>query len=449
MRWGIAVVILCASTLARANGRSPATVDIHFRKLAKPATEARPAGDVLVGTTFGLLVSHDGGATWRWMCEQAVGYGGIYDPDYEWTPAGSIFATTYGGLVVDRDGCTFSPTSLGSLVVSQIALAPDGTLFAAAADPSSSAIYASHDDGVTFDQLSAPAAPGTWWETMEVAPSDPQRIYLTGHRILSQDPMRPPLGSDAPEAIKELLLYRSDDGGHTFTKLGIRSFRPRSIDSELEIAAIDAADPDLVFVRVTSEHGVAGDAIYRSADAGLTWTRVLAAADSLHAFVARADGTIVAATAMTTSMFVSKDHGLTFQPVPTDRKLACMVEDGQGAVWACADNWGPGGMAIGKTVDLSTWKTEVHYRFLDGPVQCADGTVQHDVCAARTWCGIAEQFGIATQGCSLAREAPPPRRGGGCCDAGGAPGTALTGILVALVLGCRRRWQGRRGERAD
>jgi threonine/homoserine/homoserine lactone efflux protein len=100
---------------AFANGRFPSAQTIAFRT-------GNPS-DVVVGATFGPLISHDGGTTWRWMCEAAVGYGGTYDPDYAYATSGAIFATTFDGLHVNRDGCTYDATAIGPLFVSQTEVA--------------------------------------------------------------------------------------------------------------------------------------------------------------------------------------------------------------------------------------------------------------------------------------------------------------------------------------
>jgi hypothetical protein len=156
---------------ARANGRFPATVSIHFRQGHET--------DIVAGVTFGLLISHDGGATWQWMCDEAIGIAAAaYDPLYEFTPAGSLFARTAVGLVVMRDGCTFGPAASG--FVSTIALGPDGAFFYGAAQtpgttfPVDFHIYRSIDDGVTFPVHPQPD-PATdinvWWESIAVATS--------------------------------------------------------------------------------------------------------------------------------------------------------------------------------------------------------------------------------------------------------------------------------------
>src|SRR5678816_4665147 len=93
----VAVVAAClVPVVALANGRPPITNGVKFRP-----------GDnhsLYVATTFGLLVSHDDGCSFRWVCEQNIGYGGTFDPQYRIATDGAIFATTFTGLRVSRDG---------------------------------------------------------------------------------------------------------------------------------------------------------------------------------------------------------------------------------------------------------------------------------------------------------------------------------------------------------
>src|SRR5690606_19038259 len=57
---------------AHANGRPPATNGVYLHPGDPDA--------VFVRSTFGLLVSRDGGCSFRWICERAIGYGGEFDP---------------------------------------------------------------------------------------------------------------------------------------------------------------------------------------------------------------------------------------------------------------------------------------------------------------------------------------------------------------------------------
>ncbi len=87
MRRAVIAVVLVLVVLpqgALANGRAPITNGVFFR----PGSNT----DIWVRTTFGLLVSHDDGCTFRWICEQNVGYGGIFDP-HEAPLTGFVFGT--------------------------------------------------------------------------------------------------------------------------------------------------------------------------------------------------------------------------------------------------------------------------------------------------------------------------------------------------------------------
>jgi hypothetical protein len=98
--------MVCAGVLvgasvpaALANGRPPGTSTIVFRQ--------NDDQHIVAGMTYGLVVSSDGGATWHWMCEKAVQYGGIWDPVYAHTSDGHVFATTPDTLQGNMNGCSF------------------------------------------------------------------------------------------------------------------------------------------------------------------------------------------------------------------------------------------------------------------------------------------------------------------------------------------------------
>ena len=85
MRRSVLAAIVLAPIVAAANGRPPATSTIHFQQ--------GNDNNIIAGMTFGLVITHDGGTTWNWMCEKSVGYSGMYDPIYAYSTTGSIFAT--------------------------------------------------------------------------------------------------------------------------------------------------------------------------------------------------------------------------------------------------------------------------------------------------------------------------------------------------------------------
>src|SRR5690349_24557182 len=109
VRWTVlasipACCFLCLTTTAvNANSRIPGATGLAIH----PNDEQQ----LLLGLTYGLALSRDGGASWTWMCEQQIeGNGGNVDPAIVITGDGTlvVLSLTNGGVLVSRDdGCTF------------------------------------------------------------------------------------------------------------------------------------------------------------------------------------------------------------------------------------------------------------------------------------------------------------------------------------------------------
>jgi photosystem II stability/assembly factor-like uncharacterized protein len=416
--------LLLVARVAEANGRTPGISTINFRRGME--------SEIVVGATFGLVKSVDGGATWRWMCEAAVGYGGTYDPDYAFTSAGTVFATTFTGLKVNRDGCRFDAVSSSTKFVSTATAGPDGAIYFAVGDAIEARLYKSTDDGQSFSMLPPAGTVQVWWQSMEVAPSDPDRIYLFGYRAVGGFPT-------------VFMLRRSDDGGQTWMPLstaGITTM-PSSI---IEVAGISKTNPDLVFAKVQLEDNTMSDAIYRSTDGGQSWMRILGKPESI-AFVVRASGELVAATRASGAVR-SRNMGATWDPLPGAPHINCLTESAAGEVWACTQNYSrpgePGDDAgIMKTTDLVTWTKVLRFQELREPVSCGAGTPQRDECDLNLWCGVCVQIGCeplrSCPGAGMV-DAPSEGGGGGCCGTGGgaAPGAFMLAAWVGYLLRHRR-----------
>ncbi len=149
--------------------------------------------------TYGILLSRDAGKSWSWICEGAVGYGNVEDPMMAFTADGTILAGIFEGLSVGQpDGCTwaFAPGGLADKYVIDLALekadASPGVLIIsnsvgqdAAGRPSSSPALADRRQrqgpGPRPASISRRSFLGL---TADTAPSNPQRVYLSG-------PLRP------------------------------------------------------------------------------------------------------------------------------------------------------------------------------------------------------------------------------------------------------------------
>lgn len=392
---------------AWANGRTPGTSSIIFRQGHET--------DIAAGLTFGMVISRDGGATWAWMCEDAIGYKSAYayDPRFAFTPSGALFATTLTGLKVMRNGCTFDPTAAGTAFISTDMLSPDHTVYYAAsqvADPAHGipedfAIYKSTDDGMTFPTKLQPPGAVSWWQTLMAAPSDSMRLYLSGYRYVPN-----PSG---PGTIKEHLLFRSDSGGAAWSALPISSLTlaPNSV---IDIIGIAKDNPAHVYIRVELDDNTQSDSIYRSTDSGATWAPISHKATSIGAFLVRSNGDLIVGT-QTLGAEVSHDNGDHWAPLAGAPHMNCLAENAAHEVWACTQNYAPPGMptddaGIMKTSDLATWTKVLRYQDLTEAVSCAAGTVQKDTCAA-SWCGVCKQLGCtpsASYGCPLDADLPGP-----------------------------------------
>jgi uncharacterized protein (TIGR03382 family) len=435
---GACVLALTSQVLA--NGRPPQTSSITFR----PGMEQ----EITVGTSFGLLVSKDSGATWRWMCEDALPYGGMYDPDYEVMSSGAFFATTFDGLKVNRDGCTFDLTPLAPppkdppeiKFFSVTARANDNTYYAAAADPLDGTIYKSTNEGQTFTPLGTPGELGDWWQSLEAAPSDPQRLYLTGFRFVT-----------VPDAgtTKELLFFTSANGGTTWTPVALTGFQTMK-NSTLEIAGIHPTEPLHVFARVVLEDNAIADGIYESTNGGGAWTKILSKPSSI-AFVVRRNGDLVAGTKMN-GTFRRPNGQTTWTELTGAPHPNCLVENSAGEVWACTQNYGgPGipmdGHGIMKSSDLVTWTPVLKYQDIMEPVTCGSDTLQYNKCdrpplmgGPAGWCGLCEQLGCDPKRACAAETDGAPAEKKGCCDSsGGGAGALAIGGLVGIVLSRRRK----------
>ncbi len=481
-----AAVLAGAAGSALANGRDPFMSTINFK-----------AGDdskIMAGATFGLLRSDDGGATWQWYCERTVGYGGTYDPDYVYSSSGAVFATTFDGLKVMRDGCSFVATPPGMTFVTHVERGGDGAIYFSTSDPNDTKIYKSIDDGMTFPtSVSLPNTADAWWQSLMVAPSfitpaNAQTVYLTGYRLpkacdtSSSNPGTPcetnaECTESAPDAgacetqPKVFLLYKSVNGGTSFTAMSMTGITPTSQNSAIDIVGVDPKDPTIVYARVTLETATTGDSIYKSTNGGTSWTKILSKSSNIGglSFLVRRDGSCVAGTrdiGSWSSPYVNNQGcGATWTDLTTAPHIGCLFENAAGVVWACTQNsatmTGPvaDGYGIMKSTDLATWTGVLRFEDIQAPVSCGAGSVQQDRCIDRymgeqsAWCCLTSQLGITStaidctgyMACFGTRdEAAPDGRqkqpDPGCwgCGAGSKPPVLLT-LLVAAGLLFRRR----------
>ena len=232
-------LVLAAAAPALANGRLPSAQSIAF--------DPSDAAHLVVSTTFGLLESRDAGVSFTWTCEGALGLSGEEDVTVVVTHDGTVVGGTFGGVVVSTDGCSYerAPDLDGEIILDVTSSRSEpGHVIAIRTLGIGSGRFDSHlvrseDHGATWTRIE-PALPETVLPlTVDVAPSDPERVYVSG----------PVSAQNEYSAV----LLRSDDGGETFESSPV----PDTTNQRLAfISAVHPTDPDRVYVRVEN----AGDA---------------------------------------------------------------------------------------------------------------------------------------------------------------------------------------------
>jgi hypothetical protein len=378
---------------ARANGAFPDSTQIVLPR-------DRP-DEIIAGTNFGLLVSRDAGATWSWICEEAIGpMTVLYQVGPP--PSSTLFALAQTGLLSSSDGaCTWTvaPPPLDDNGLRDVF--PDPTdarrVYALAVVPAagggtSSALFESHDGGKSFGPPLYEPGGAVVLSGVEAAASDPQVVYVT--RYVNE-------GGNGITAS----IGRSTDGGGS---LRVVDLRPMIGEGFVRLAAVDPEDPRRLYLRMTTGQG---DRLVISDDGGESARVALSFTAPMAAFLRRTDGTVLV-TAAGEGGFVSHDRGATFAPWVGAPHLRGLGER-DGVLYGAADNLADG-FVVGASRDGgATWKPLLRMEGLCGVLACSERVA--GVCAA-PWQRLQTLFAIdggacrtvasdrAPEGCACALE---------------------------------------------
>jgi hypothetical protein len=457
---GIAAVAVFCPLSASANGRFPNANQL----IIAPSSPQL----MVLRTTFGLLVSHDSGSSWSWVCEGAYGYTvgtrSGSDPAIGVTQSSAIVAAMQDdGLAVSLDtGCawarasttpTFDVTVRPDRPHSAIALswAPLGTT----GPPK---LLLTNDDGATWAPFGAPIVPNAGFDaadqgrdqpsTVDVAPSDPHRIYVSGVRV-------------SPGGPQGALLESTDDG-QTWTEHAVPINVPDDLD--VFIGAVDPTNADRVYLRIPT---VYGGRLVVTDDGGKTSRTVMTSQVPMPGFALSPDGSkvfvgIAGAGGATTDdgIYVAAASDLTFSKqscIP----VQCLTATAT-TLYACSSD-ATGGFALGaSTDDGASFAPVLHLNGIQGPLACAadSGAAQ----CVDQWPPLRDQFADPSAttppgatsgdaGCTGVDAGPtkPPstnpaaHKGGPCtCTATGLAANGAPNALLALgsalgLLFVRRR----------
>jgi hypothetical protein len=447
-------LVALGSAVAAANGRFPASNQLLFAP-GDPSL-------VVLRTTFGILISHDNAATWSWLCEDALGLPPTSgaDPALGLTGGKALVGGIYRGLEVSPDvGCTwtFAGGPLSGVLVSDLAVRPNAphTVVAVESNYADNAgadggagytnqVFESTDDGATWSPLGVPIDPSVFLTTIDVAASDPQRLYVSGFR-----------NATTMGAANAASLFVSIDAGAHWIERPL----PTLVDeTSAYIAAVDPSDADLVYVRtegnalassqsrlfVTSNAGQSFDVAlaFEQKDAGVTAT------DQILGFALSPDGSKVYAGSPT-GLYVATRASLA-DAAGSFTKMAsihvqCLATRGS-ELWACSDEVS-GFVAGVSNDDGMTFTPKLHLDGVASALSCAA-----DATAAQCSGAEFQQLCAMLGGCANAGGAdagdggapppvPPSRSSGGCSllDGGGAPWTLCAGAAAVLLAAAARR----------
>lgn len=289
---------------------------------------------LFAGTTFGLLVSTDDGDDWKWICEEAIGYGSNLSPVWWVGPSGRYLSGSFRGLFVSIDqGCTWgSQADFGEQ--------PDGGQGPGVADLHSNGlalfaasgkygvinnVWRSMNEGTTWQPLSIATA-GQFFSTVRSAPSRPQRLYVGAWWF------RP----SPTEA-----LYWSDDNGDTFTRVDVSAKMPMVPigDAGLGLAkgsfnvyAVHPADPDTLYAVLQQDDDPRWSFVVVSRDRGESWQQLMGTPEQLNGIALSADGAEI--WAASSGRLFHSANGAPFAELPRPTRQSCVSRYEQ-RLYAC------------------------------------------------------------------------------------------------------------------
>ena len=430
------VLVVCLDRPAQANGAFPDSMGILL-----PVDQP----DVIIATTnFGLLVSEDAGATFGWVCEEAIGTNTIMYQQGA-PPNDLVLAVSGGGLAHSADfGCSWDRSGgsiAGALVYDAFASPVEPLRAYALARHSSYQGAVESRDGFQIFGPEFFRSTGTYGflSGIENARSNPETLYITSYNTWPP-PFRTSIARSYDSGATWQPLFEGDDEFNGLIARGL--------------IAVDTVNESRVYLRlVNSLAGREYFGIYDDDPAQETGSLrvVFDMPARMTAFLRRPDGTLIVGAANGTS-FISTDEGVTFAPWPNAPHLRALGER-NGILYAVADNY-VDGYAVGRSLDQGvTWEGLFRFQQITGPKSCGGLA---SICAG-PWERLRQTLGIPVPdagtpdaGTDAGTDAPvdagsgPPPARGGCAEGPAGEGSSwpfsamIVAIFAARFLAIRR-----------
>ena len=423
-------VLFLGAASARANGRFPN---------AEQLREVSP-GSLVVSGTYGLLVSGNS-QDFQFVCESALFgktlQGSWVDPLLEVLPDGAILSGSVNGLRVSRDhGCSFQsdwslphdpafippdPNATGPLgTVVDLCSAYDAThgviALTSLTQSDGSALehrlYHTTDAARSWSTLGV-AIPTSLVHvvlTVDVAPSNPSRIYVSG------------------SLLGKSVLVTSEDAGASWTPHTLTLDDSAGVGG-LYIAAVSPSDAQRIYLRLSRKSQADDgsttwdDSLLVSDDGGASAHEVLRQQAALLGFALSPDGTTVlagygdpviapiVASDAAVGLYSASSDALSFTQKIPQFYVSCLRWTADG-LYACAKESDPLAMAAtssdfhvgvfrgaGMPAALSDFRSLLKLKDVRGPIPFASG--QPSVCQAEWAMGDPNSPGQASVCASL------------------------------------------------
>jgi MYXO-CTERM domain-containing protein len=286
----IGAIVGCSLSLARdahANGRMPA----GHQLVVSPSDPTF----FVMETTLGLFVSHDRAKTFGWVCEDFIGYGegGKQEDAVIAMTSTALIAGLPEGLAISSDqACSWTRVSQQPIIDLVVSPTDPHTAMALASTMTgvgdagenlyATTILVTHNDGAMWAPLATPVPAGVQVETIELAASDPNRIYIggAGRRV------------DADGGIERVaIVLASKDGGSHYSQTTSPLVPPyEPARGAAFVSAVDPANADRVYVRLGD--GVV-DRLLVSDDGAGSFRTAYQGVGPLTAFALTTDGSTV------------------------------------------------------------------------------------------------------------------------------------------------------------
>ncbi len=350
---------------------SPLAVRAHSLPygVALAWTDATSSALPVIVTNRGLVFADGASAAQGFSirCNEAYNANTSDRPLAYLEPSGRLTTGVYNQIFQTSDrGCTLTAsTGLPVSQFSSVLRAPSSpkTLYTLVRDTKQAGVFASEDFGQTFTQRFANKV-DEYYETMVVAPSDPQRLYAAG------------IGFDRANVKVTFYASRSLDGG--------RNWENTVIDARVTPWAVHPTNPDVLFAyRAIDKLETLFD-ILRSDDGGKSYKVVLANTYLPTGFAVLGNVFYLGAS-YKGAFYQSRDDGQSFTPLLSEQiqRITCLAEHA-GKLWMCA-NIAPNLDAIWTLKeDASGVDMVMSFDEVKAPVACASA-------AANAQCDVAWQ----------------------------------------------------------